>query len=169
MANFADKLREESYIALQEAVAHNEKVDCTVLELIYKQCEQEAKKGKFNYSINTSQIKGVVKADYYNKRFQEVESRHISNVAKERREREEEGGFYPDDLSIKVPDLAVEIMKQEAEDFWYHRVDYNEFNVGSHLTNLLEAEGFEVETKYVGISSDIKVTLYWSNDMGGNK
>lgn len=116
MANFADKLREESYIALQEAVEHNEKVDCTVLELIYKQCEQEAKNGKFDYSINISQIKGAVKEDYYNKRFQEVELRHIGNVAKERRENEEEG-YYCDDLSIEVPEIVVDIIKKRSRRF----------------------------------------------------
>lgn len=166
MATFADKLREESYVALQEAVAHNEKVDCAVLELIYKQCEQEVKRGKFDYSINTSQIKGAIKADYYNEKFKVAELGYIESFEEQKREFEKSSRIY--DGRMEIPETVKETIEKEAKDFWSHRVDYNEFNVGSHLTNLLEAEGFEVETKHVGISSDIKVTLYWSNSMGGN-
>ena len=167
MATFADKLREESYIALQEAVAHNEKVDCAVLELIYEQCEQKAKSGKFNYRVLISQIKGAIKTDYYNEKFKVVELGYIESFEEQKREFEKSGRIY--DGRMEIPETVKETIEKEAEDFWYHRIDYNEFDIVCHLSGLMIAEGFEVDFSIANLPEDKCMTLYWSNNMGGNE
>lgn len=162
MSKLADVLRENSYEALKENIKHNEEVDCSVLEYIYKECKEESLKGKFVYMIIVSNIEDHLIRNYSELRLKEVREAHESSMRSK----------YGDEVTqseLELPLGVIGDIAREAQELWYRNIDHRDFDVNGHLEELLEAEGFEVDFSIANLPEDKCMTLYWSNDMGGNE